>query len=54
MKESARKIQGLPSVTRGYTSTYIKEGFVRFSPMSRWHMSRKPYTCGGAPLGERR
>lgn len=52
MKETIRKIQGLPSTPRGFTSTFIKEGFVKFSPMTKWHGKRKPYSVGGAPLSE--
>lgn len=54
MKESIRTLQGLPSVQNGFEARHINENRAKFTPMSRWHMSRKPYTSGGCPTNERR
>ena len=52
MGESCKKLMNLPTANGGYVSGYLDTRRIHLRAMSRWHMQRKPYTYGDAPLRE--
>lgn len=54
MKRDCRDLMNKPSVTGGYIFSSVLDRTIKLGKMARWHMLRKPYSVGGAPLGEQK